>query len=460
MASQYAFARALARVRLLALALAGLLAPLAASRDAAANGRPPGTSTIHFRRGQEREIAAGMSFGLLLSRDNGATWSWMCETAVGYGGTYDPDYEFTSTGALFATTFTGLKVQRDGCVFQPQSGANFVSTITQGTDGRLYYGAAEPAQSGSPGDAKIYRSATDGATWVPSTMPPGMVGDWWSSLEVAPSSPSRLYLSGYRFVSSPSGNVKQFLLFRSDDAGDTWQQLPTTQLATMPNSTIEIAGISYTDPDLVFARVKLADNSISDAIYRSADAGATWTTTPILTKASSISFLVRRSGELLAATQTLGAVRSTDNGVTWLDLASPPHINCLAENGAGEVWACTQNYGGVQAMADGYGIMKSTDLATWSPVLRYQDIKAPVACPEGTPQRQSCDLELWCGLCSQLGCQSGRPECAPVTEPVPDGGGGGGKGCCESSATAAPGALLLVIGVGVLLLRRPRRPRR
>lgn len=457
MASQYAFARA--RVRSLALALCGLLASLVMGHDAAANGRPPGTSTLHFRRGQEREIAAGMSFGLLLSRDNGATWYWMCETAVGYGGTYDPDYEFTSTGALLATTFTGLKVQRDGCVFQPQSGASFVSTITQGTDGRLYYGAAEPAQSGSPGDAKIYRSEDDGVTWTPSTSPPGMVGDWWSSLEVAPSSPSRLYLSGYRFVSSPSGNVKTFLLFRSDDAGDTWTPLPTTQLATMPNSTIEIAGISYTDPNLVYARVKLADNSISDAIYRSADAGATWTTTPILTKAGSISFLVRRSGELLAATQTLGAVRSTDNGATWVDLASPPHIGCLAENAAREVWACTQNYGGMQGLGDGFGIMKSTDLAAWSPVLKYQDIKAPVACPDGTAQRQSCDLELWCGLCSQLGCQSGRPECAPVT--VPDGGdGGGGKGCCESSAATAPGALLLAIGVGVLLLRRPRRPRR
>jgi photosystem II stability/assembly factor-like uncharacterized protein len=453
MPSQYALARA--------LALSGLLASLVASHDAAANGRPPGTSTLHFRRGQEREIAAGMSFGLLLSKDNGATWYWMCETAVGYGGTYDPDYELTSTGALFATTFNGLKVQRDGCLFQQQSGANFVSTITQGSDGKLYYGAAEPAQSGSPGDAKIYRSADDGVTWAPSTSPPGMVGDWWSSLEVAPSSPSRLYLSGYRFVSSPSGNVKQFLLFRSDDAGDTWTQLPTTQLATMPNSTIEIAGISYTDPNVVFARVKLADNSISDAIYRSTDAGATWTL--ILTKSSSISFLVRRqTGELVAATQTLGAVRSTDNGATWIDLVSPPHINCLAENSAREVWACTQNYGGVQSMSDGAGIMKSTDLATWTPVLRYQDIKAPVACPDGTPQRQSCDLELWCGLCSQLGCQSGRPECAPVTGPDAGGvgGGGGGKGCCESSVTAAPGALLLVIGVGVVLLRRPRRRRR
>jgi photosystem II stability/assembly factor-like uncharacterized protein len=438
-----------------ALLICALLAPLVMSGDASANGRSPGTSTINFRRGMEQEIVAGMSFGLLISRDNGATWYWMCEEAIGYGGTYDPDYAFTSTGALFATTFNGMQVTRDGCTFRPPLGTKFVSTIAQGPDGRLYHGAADTVAPGNPGDANIYRSDDDGATWLPSPMPPGVVNDWWQSLEVAPSNPDRVYLTGYRFVSGPSGNTKVFLLFRSDDAGQTWQALPTSQIAAMPNSVIEIAGISHTDPDLVFARVKLADNAVSDAIYRSTDAGATWT--HVLGKGTSISFVVRRSGALLAATQALGAARSTDNGATWIDLVAPPHINCLAENSAGEVWACTQNYGGMQAPSDGYGIMKSADLATWTPVMKYQDMKAPVACADGTKQKDRCDTELWCGLCMQLGCESGRPECGVAgVDPTPD-GGSDDKGCCKNSAAPAPGALLLVLGIGVLLLRPRRR---
>ena len=438
----------------LALALCGLLAPLVVAHDAAANGRAPGTSTIHFRRGQEAEIAAGMSFGLLLSKDNGATWYWMCETAVGYGGTYDPDYEYTATGALFATTFTGMKVARDGCTFAQPNGTKFVSTLTQGPDGKMFYGAADTPSAGNPGDVKIYRSADDGVTWVGSSMPPGILNDWWQSLEVAPSDPSRLYLAGYRSKTSPTGTTKTFLLFRSDNGGDTWQTLSTTAFATMSSSTIEIAAVSYTNPDVVFARVKLEDNAISDAIYRSTDAGANWTR--LFGKADAISFLARRSGELVAATRSLGAIRSTNNGATWTDLPGAPHMNCLAENSAGEVWACTQNYGGVQAMADGYGIMKSTDLATWTPVLKYQDMKAPVACADGTPQKQTCDQQMWCGLCSQLGCETGRPECAPPADGVTD--DPGDKGCCKGSAAPAPGALLLVLGAGALLLR-PRRRR-
>ncbi len=434
----------------LVLALSSLLA-LVMAHDASANGRSPGTSTIHFRRGMEQQVVAGMTFGLLRSIDGGATWHWMCEDAIGYGGTYDPDYTFTSAGALFATTFDGLKVMRDGCTFASPYGKKFVSVIAQGPDGRLYHATSDTPSAGNPGDSNIYRSDDNGATWPMSSMP-GVLNDWWQSLEVAPSNADRLYLAGYRFIPGPP-SMKTFLLFRSDDAGQSWQPLPTSQIATMPNSTIEIAGISHTNPNVVFARVKLEDNAIADAIYRSDDAGMTWKR--ILGKGSAISFVVRRSGELVAATQVQGAVRSIDNGETWIDLAGPPHINCLAENSAGEVWACTQNYGGMQAPSDGHGIMKSTDLATWTPVLKYQEMAAPIACADGTVQKDRCDGELWCGLCAQLGCESGRPECAPAAD-LP---GDPDKGWCKNSAAPAPGALLLLLGLGVLLLRPRRRGR-
>jgi MYXO-CTERM domain-containing protein len=434
----------------------GLSCLLAQAPDAAANGRPPGVSSIHFRRGMESEIAAGLTFGLVLSRDGGVTWRWMCEDAFPYGGMWDPDYEFTSTGALFATTFDGIKVMRDGCTFTAPFGTKLVSTVAQDGNGTLYYGTSDTKTIQNPGDSKIYRSTDDGATF-PMSSSPGIIDDWWQSLEVAPSDPDRLYLSGHRFVPNPGGggNIRAYLLFRSDDAGQSWTPLPVTQFATMASSYLEIAGISHTDPDLVFARVKLEDNAIRDAIYRSTDGGQTWTR--ILTRANALSFVVRRSGQLVAATQALGAVRSDDNGDSWVDLVNPPHVNCLTENSAGEVWACTQNFGGMQAPSDGHGIMKSKDLATWTPVLKFQEIEEPVRCAAGTVQKDRCDVELWCGLCAQLGCQGGDP-CASPSEVA---GGGdnpapGTKGCCNS-APPAPGALLLLIGVGALLLRPRRR---
>jgi len=434
----------------------------AISATALANGRAPGSSTINFRKGMESHILVGMTFGLVRSDDNGVTWHWMCEDAVGYGGMYDPDYGFTSSGALFATTFDGLKVNRDGCIFASSTlsptppTVKFFSAVAVGPDNAIYAAAADPT------DGKIYKSVDDGETFPIQPMP-GQLNDWWQSIEVAPSNANILYLAGYRL---PAGAAKQFLLLRSDDGGTSYTPLPTTDLVTMPNSTIEIAGISKTNPQLVYARVTLEDNSISDALYRSTDGGATWTRilgdVPLTVgvdasgpKIGTITFVVRGNGELVAATQGHGTFKSVNNGTDWTPLPSAPHINCLAENAAGEVWACTQNYGSQTVPSDGFGLMKTTDLVTWNGVLKYQDIVEPVSCSAGSPQKDKCDSQLWCGLCTQLGCDPNRTcmvgaDTTPPIVPTPP------KGCCQTGSDGIPGVLVIGTALGFVLLRRRR----
>jgi hypothetical protein len=407
---------------------------------ALANGRPPNVSTITVKRGDPTHIVAGATFGVVVSNDRGVRWRWMCEDAVGYGGMYDPDYAFSATGSLFATTFTGLKIRRDACSFtDAPTGAMFVPTIAQGPTGALYLAAADPA------DAKIYKSTDDGMTF-PTSGIAGQVGDWYSSLEVAPSDPQRVYLSGYRFIpDGGSGTVRVFTLFRSLDGGATWVSLPVTDFVTRQDSTVDIVGISATDPDLVFARVTHED-AIGDAIYRSANGGQSWTR--ILGKPSTLSFVVRSTGELVAGTADVGSVHSTDNGATWQDLTGAPHIRCLVET-EGEVWACAQNFG-----LDEAGIMKSTDLVTWTKVLRFEEIDAPVDCPAGTAQRDKCDA-LWCGLCAQLGCDAKR-ECpnlngdGPITTPPAS------KGCCDTGNGGARSSAMLAVVIGLVTWRRRR----
>ncbi|MBA3819356.1 MAG: exo-alpha-sialidase, partial [Deltaproteobacteria bacterium] len=254
------------------------------------------------------------------------------------------------------------------------------------------------------------------------------------------------------------------LLFRSSNGGSSWETLPVTAFTTMSNSTLEIAGVSPTTANLVFARVKLEDNALRDAIYRSTDGGLTWTR--VLGKQGAISFLVRASGELVAGTQNQGSFKSVDNGATWTELTTAPHINCLVENAAGEVWACTQNYGVPTIPKDGFGIMKSTDLVTWTGLLEFGKIEEPVTCGSETLQYQKCDrnpnLDTWCGLCAQLGCDAKR-ECAVTNgDGSPDAGTegpGDKKGCCETGDGGAPGALALVLVVGMVVIRSRRRQR-
>lgn len=447
------------------LALAWLVLS-AVSSAAWANGRPPATSSITFRQGHESDVAVGLTFGLLISHDGGATWAWICEKAVGYSGEYDPRYAFSPSGALFATTFDGFKVERDSCTFgATPAGATFVSTNTLGADHTLYYTAGQHADTVNHVDAdyRIYRSTDDGVSFTPTPGQPDGPVSWWESLAVAPSDQHVLYLSGYAYVPGPAdaGTVKQQLLFRSDNAGVDWTSIAVDPSAVTiaPNSVIDIAGIAADDPAHVYIRVTNDDNISTQSIYRSSDRGATWQriahdSVPL------DAFVVRAARnpqgkyDLIVGTQANGAQISHDDGDTWTALVNPPRMNCLVENAAGELWACTQNYNPNGGPFDDAGIMKTTnpEAAAWTKVLRYEDLTEAVPCAAGTPQATDC-ATMWCAVCKQLGCTpSASYHCGAVEAPAPS-----KAGCCDGGG-GGTGVLALGLPVGMVLLR-PRRRR-
>jgi uncharacterized protein (TIGR03382 family) len=466
-----------------------LLSVAAWTGTAGANGRPAGTSTINFEQGNPQHIAAGMTFGFLRSEDGGTTWKWMCEAAIGYGGTFDPDYAYSPTGAIFATTFNGLTVLRpppngDNCTFNAaEPGTTFVSADEMGPDGSVFYAAADP------NDGKIYRSNDDGATF-PVSSSPGQNNDWWDSILIAPSDPTRVYLTGYRFKKVCSNNTctvaadcggspntcdsqKVQLLFRSDNGGTSYTALPQTGLTASNQSTLDIVGIDHANKDIVYLHINLENGSMGDSIYKSINAGLTWTKILTTNDPFGLVFLARSNGDLVASTQTTGSQKSTNGGTSWTPLTNPPHINCLVEDPADHsVWACTHNYDSPGIPGDGYGIMKTTDYATWTGVLRYQDIAGVYVCPGTTVQTQQCvnsymgKPSVWCCLRDQLGITDTSVNCTGANSCAVAGDGGDDagntmvtppkKGCCNAGGSG-PGALLLAGSVGALLWRRRRR---
>lgn len=395
---------------------------------ALANGRPP--AVVDLRVNGEA-LVASTTFGIA-ARDS-STWRWTCETAAGYGGVFDPDIELsTRTGALFLSTIDGFRRTSDYCVFSASSlGDRFVSAIGVASNGDVF--AATSDDQGS----RIHRSTDDGVTFGQASMPFRNY-DSWRSLVVAPSAPSRLYASGIRLVVNLP---KKYLLYRSDDSGATFTELPTTSFAGLvSDSVILLAGVDANEPTVVYARVIAVNGTEGEAIYRSADAGLTWV--QILNRPQPISFVVRRNGELWASTQDSPTVRSTDGGASFSEVMGAPRMSCLYEADDASLYGCTQNYG-----ADDAAIVRSTDSSTWSKVLRFQDIKEPVPCAPGTIQKDTCELQEWCGLREQLGITSNAIDCAfnpPATE----------AGCCAAQQQELPWFPMILLFLSLWKLRR------
>lgn len=271
----------------------------------------------------EQQVTVGATFGLLHSDDGGATWQWYCERAVGYGGTYDPDYALSPSGAVFATTFDGLKVMRDGCSFtSTPPGMTFVTRVERGGDGTYYFAASDP------NDTKIYKSTDDGMTFPTSVAMPGPQDQWWQSLIVARSNPQIVYLSGYRLPKQCTSNSqnpgqpcmdnsmcvetapdagaceaqKVLLLYKSVDGGTSFSPLPITDFTpSSQNSSLDLVGTDPANADIVYARLTLETATSGDSIYKSTNGGTSWT--KILTKASNIGGLSFSSATTVRASR-------------------------------------------------------------------------------------------------------------------------------------------------------------
>jgi hypothetical protein len=378
---------------------------------------------------------------------------------------------------FFATTFNGLAVARDACSFDATVLGNVFTSTVATTAGVVHVGAADPA------DAKIYTSTDDGMTF-PTTASPGMNNDWWESLLIAPSDSQRLYLSGYRSVQTcsatssnpgatcsgspdcPGGTCdagKVFVLATSVNGGASFTAMVTTGITTANSSVIDIVGIDPVTPTTVYVKATGENGMGGDSLYRSDDAGASWTKLLSTNDPAGMAVVVRHDGDVVVGTRSSSSQVSHDRGATWMPLACAPRIHCLHETPDHVLWACTNNFSESGQPADGFAIMKSADLVTWTGVLSLPAIAGPVDCAAGTVQHDTC-APMWSTIAAQLGSSDATPvtPCPVVADdlPPPDAGdvpARDGGGCCSGSG--GPGTLVLAGIVMLIAMRRSMRRR-
>ena len=437
--------------------VAGLL--LALGSLAGANGRPPLTNGIHFKPNDQHSLYVATTFGLLVSHDDGCTMSWVCEQNIGYGGEWDPKYAIGADGAIFATTYTGLRVSRDGgCSFttataelapgSPNRIADiWIDALDVGPTGLVWVGTAE---SGQPNN--VYLSSDNGVSFTSLGLMSSTV--FYKSAKAAPTNMARAYISGYE-VAPPTAHV-----MRTDNMGGSWTPSPLANVQYGSTPVVLVAAVDPNNADVVYLISQGANNSSGDRLYRSSDAGMTWT--DVLEVTGPIKDVVIQDANTVFVTTMMQsgmtfiggpAYRSTNNGVAFDPMPAAPQLACLGKGPDGNLVGCGANW-----QPDYEAVTKSTDGATsFSKVWRFVELAGPLNCPAGTAEYDTCNQEMWDNVKAQFAATG--PTCG--SNVVADGANGDptpkkSAGCCDAG-TSAPVGLVWIVVVGGLLLRRRAR---
>jgi hypothetical protein len=446
------------------LAAVALGVAVAAASVAHANGRPPVTNGIHFRPGDPHSLYVATTFGLLVSQDDGCTVRWVCEVDLGYGGRWDPAYAIAGDGTIFATTYTGLRVSRDGgCSFAtataelpadaPERIADrWIDALELGPDGAVWVATSD---TGIPND--VFASTDGGATFASrGALSPTI---FWKSVKVAPSDARRVYVTGYEIAGTlPDGGTMPPTphMLRTDDAGARWSEVSLAGVAYGATPILLALAVDPRDPGVVYLVSRGANPPNGDRMYRSGDGGTTFSEV-LATAAPVHDVVVLDTQTVLVATQSEtgqggAAYQSTNAGLQFARMPNAPQLSCLGKAPDGSLYGCAANWD-----PDDMAITRSTDGGTtFRKVWRFAELAGPLACPDGTAERDVCDRQQWQGVQTQFGatgpaCGASTADAAPASNVPPP-----SRGCCD----AGDGRSALVgICATVLWLGRRRRRR-
>jgi hypothetical protein len=159
---------------------------------------------------------------------------------------------------------------------------------------------------------------------------------------------------------------------------------------------------------------------------------------------------------VLVATQSeagLGgaAYESTNAGLVFARMPNAPRLACLGKAPDGSLYGCAANWD-----PDYMAVAHSIDGgATFRKVWRFAELAGPLACPDGTAERDVCDRQQWQGLQAQFAatgpvCGAFATDAAPPATMSPP-----AHGCCD--AGDAESALVATCAIVPWLGRRRRR---
>lgn len=408
-------------------ALPLIVAALVAGMPAAARGDGafPAGQGVLVPSDRPQELILVTNFGVVLSEDAGATWSWSCEQDANALGTL---YQLgpQPRRRLFAVANQQVVYSDDQtCSWQIAGGLLTGQAVTDvfpdptNADRVVAIGVAN-------GVGSVFESQDGGATFG-TTLYQAAAGEIIESVEIARSAPGVVYVSLIDQNEQPK-------LARTSDSGVTWTV--NDLAADLGTGQVRIIAVDPDDADTVLLR--WSSPSSGEALAVTHDGGATaaaalsiphyFTSFARLTDGS----LVLSAVVAVSPATSAGLFVSHDGAATFEENDAVPGVVALAQRD-GVLYAATDNFG------DGYALGASSDQGvTWQPIVRFDQIGSIMACLQTNPQCQaSCEALAGNGLGSsgQIWDQS---VCTAGATASGAGGAGGAGGAVGGASGSGP----------------------
>jgi len=427
------------------LALGAATVVTLVSQSLWANGRFPNADHMVVDANDTDHMVVRATFGIVQTFDAGQSWSWLCEPAVGYGGTDDPAIGVTSLGHLLVGIRDGVaRGSIGGCDWATDptgtAGLRIVDLAVDVTDPTIAIAISGDGDDGAP-RIVVTETVDEGATWA--ALGPDLEIDLLpQTIDAAPSDPQRLYISAVAGVSNDP------VIERSFDRGASWTRIP---IDIDGAERTFISAISPSDPDVIYLRVT---GETEDRLFLSEDAADSFTQLVAL-EGDMLGFALAPDGTKVAVGMKQGGVHVANTSDHVFEKASDGGVRCLS-------WATTGLFACANEGDDGFTVGRSDDAgANFVPLYHLLDIIL-LDCPARTDTGDTCPA-LFDALLDQLGNRGAGGSSSASSTGVGGSGGGppsesdSGGGSCALSSWKPPvhhGSVALMVASAAWLRRR------
>jgi MYXO-CTERM domain-containing protein len=417
----------------------------------AGDGLFPASRQIVFSPTDPNVVVGMTTYGLLPSQDNGKTWAYVCEGALGlYNGYEEPELTLTANGLVVGLLGpqSGLSVSKNlgcnwNCVGGGLAGQQIADVIAR-PDAPHSVLALTKTFNDAGAYSQVFQSTDDGNTW--SALGAPLDATFLAeTLGLVVGDPTTIYVTGERNY----GAARTASLFVSRDGAATWTEHPVPQFDPTSEQNVLMAAVDPGDGYRVYLRSRALSGGGSSNLYMTTDGGNSFVVAKtfvyprpqvVTDYGELMSFALSPDGsKVYVGSPPDGLWMASRGNLNFTQVNANVRIQCLATRNATsgpELWACSDEL-------SGFIIGRSTDDGAFFEVkmATVTSLKGPLSCSPSATATGACGVDG--GASSVCNCTDYTNLCS-YTEQVNSclgcgQGPEGGSASADAAATADTG---------------------